>query len=51
MSDASVQRGLARRPAAAERRPLPLGFGLLIGAVVSLGLWAAIFWLAGLALR
>ena len=30
----------------AESRPLPRGYGLLIGATASLGLWTGIFWLA-----
>ena len=52
MSDALVPR--ARRivqPAAVEPRPIPRGFGLLIGAAVSLGLWIGFFWLLGTALR
>lgn len=46
MSDASFQRSRAfpitraRKPA----RPLPAGYGLLIGAMASLGLWAALVW-------
>ena len=27
-------------------RRLPRGYGLVLGAIVSLGLWAGIFWLA-----
>ena len=37
--------------AARSNRPLPIGFGLLIGAGVSVGLWIGIFelgaWLLG----
>jgi hypothetical protein len=48
MSDAFVPRTRRIAPtAAAESRPLPRGFGLLIGAAVSLGLWIGIFWLLG----
>ena len=36
----------AGRFGAATKR-LPPGFGLLAGAAVSLGLWAGLFWLAG----
>jgi hypothetical protein len=47
MSEASYQRsgslaGPVVRPRSA--RPIPLGFGLLIGAAVSLGLWFAVGW-------
>ena len=46
MSEASLQRSgplapsLQRTPA----RPLPLGYGLLIGAAASLALWGGIGW-------
>jgi hypothetical protein len=33
----------------APRPPLPLGFGMLAAALVSLGLWGGLFWLASLA--
>jgi hypothetical protein len=38
------------RPSLAQRdvRRLPIGQGLLIGATVSLGLWAGLFWLAAM---
>jgi len=55
MSDAFVPRvrriaqPAIAQPAIAEPRPLPRGFGLLIGAAVSAGLWIGIFWLIGLA--
>lgn len=38
---------VAGHVAAAPPRRLPLGFGLLAGAVASLGLWGGLFWLAG----
>jgi hypothetical protein len=46
MSDASFQRSgiLQGQAQAREPRPWPIGYGLLIGAVISVGLWAAIFW-------
>ena len=52
MSDALVPRARRiARPAAIPSRPIPRGYGLLIGAAVSLGLWIGIFWLLGSALR
>lgn len=32
--------------AEARLRPVPAGFGLLVGAMVSLGLWTGLVWLA-----
>jgi energy-converting hydrogenase Eha subunit F len=48
MSHAVFHRSEALRPTAASAKPrrLPRGYGLVLAAVVSLGLWAAIFWLA-----
>ena len=47
MSEATLQRRLrAPRRAAASRRKLPLGYGLLLAVIVSLGLWAGLIWLA-----
>lgn len=48
MSDASFQRSRAFPIASARApaRPLPVGFGLAIGALVSLALWAGLIWLA-----
>lgn len=48
MSDASFQRSRAFPIASARApsRPLPVGYGLAIGALVSIGLWAALIWLA-----
>ena len=48
MSHAVFHRSEALRPATARAQPrrLPRGYGLTAGAIVSLGLWAAIFWLA-----
>jgi len=49
MSDATVQR--SRKVAeAAKPRPIPIGYGLVLGATVSLGLWGGIFWLVRQAL-
>ena len=47
MSEASFQRGarLASPIGKASARPLPLGYGLLIGAAASMGLWAGAAWL------
>ena len=47
MSDATVQRSRSVRAdkVAVERRPIPIGYGLVLGATVSLGLWGGIFWL------
>lgn len=43
MSDVlSANRLIAARAPRASGRKLPTGYGLLAGAVVSLGLWAAI---------
>ena len=46
MSEASFHRSgrLARPVRATANRPLPLGFGLLIGVAASLALWFAIGW-------
>lgn len=46
MSEASFQRSvnLDRRYRADRARPLPRGYGLLVGAVLSLGLWGAVIW-------
>ena len=44
MSDAIFQRSLTARPVAP--RPLPIGYGLLIAAALSLGLWTGLAWLA-----
>jgi len=48
MSHAVFHRDQALRPAVAQAKPrrLPRGYGLLAAAAVSLGLWAAIFWMA-----
>ena len=47
MSDALAQRprSAAARSAGPAPRPIPLGYGLLAGATVSIGLWAVIIWL------
>ena len=46
MSDALVQRPRATaRPVAAAPRSIPIGYGLVLGATASLGLWAGIGWL------
>lgn len=47
MSDATVQRirKVPARTEAAAPRPIPVGYGLALGAAVSLGLWGGIFWL------
>jgi hypothetical protein len=52
MSDALFHRtpGGTSRPGATEsfslpRRSLPRGYGLLVGAAVSAGLWGAMLWL------
>jgi len=39
-------RDLGVLPAAPSARPLSRGLGLAIGAAVSLGLWAALVWIA-----
>lgn len=46
MSDAFFQRiGILQGSAEArEPRPWPIGFGLLIGAAASAGLWGVLFW-------
>jgi hypothetical protein len=46
MSDASYQRSdiLQGSALVREPRPWPIGFGLLIGAAASAGLWGAIAW-------
>jgi hypothetical protein len=47
MSDAIFQRAPAVSRIGTVRRAgrLPTGYGLAIGAVVSLGLWGGIFWI------
>ena len=46
MSDALVQRPrTAAPPAAAAPRSIPIGYGLVLGAAVSGGLWAGVVWL------
>jgi hypothetical protein len=47
MSHAVFHRDQAVRQATAPARArrLPRGYGLLAAAIISLGLWAAIFWL------
>ena len=46
MSEAFFQRSvnLGRRYRAYRARSLPRGYGLLVGAVLSLGLWGAVIW-------
>lgn len=47
MSEASYQRSGSLAPPvvrAGPARPIPLGFGLLIGAAVSLALWFVVGW-------
>jgi hypothetical protein len=48
MSDAFFHRShaLQRRERAGAAQRLPVGYGLAIGAGVSLGLWGGIIWLA-----
>lgn len=46
MSDASFQRSRSldiARPSS-PARPLPIGYGLVLGAGASIGLWAAAIW-------
>lgn len=46
MSDAFFQRSRSFdivRPSPAAR-PLPMGYGLALGATASIGLWAAVIW-------
>ena len=46
MSDAFFQRSRSfdiARPSS-PARPLPIGYGLALGAAVSMGLWAAVIW-------
>ena len=50
MSDALVHAPYAAPAAATRRRALPMGYGLLVAAAVSLGLWAGVIWGAALAL-
>lgn len=52
MSDALVQRSrkVPVRAEAAKPRLIPVGYGLALGATVSLGLWGGIFWLVRQAL-
>jgi len=45
MSDALVQRRRPLGAQAAEPRSIPIGYGLLLGAAVSVALWVGIFWL------
>ena len=45
MSDAIFQRSLEASSKLTSYRPLPLGYGLLIGAAFSLALWAGLIWL------
>jgi hypothetical protein len=47
MSEASFQRGARLAPpiGKAPTRPLPLGYGLVIGAAASMALWAGVAWL------
>lgn len=44
MSEAFFHRSVAirRRASAASARPLPIGFGLLIGALASTALWGGL---------
>jgi hypothetical protein len=52
MSDAIFQRSLPAPPEArAARRPIPVGYGLLAAAAVSLTLWAGAVWLTLAGLR
>jgi len=50
MSDALFHAPYAVEAAPARRRALPKGYGLLIGAAVSMGLWAGVIWAVALAL-
>ena len=47
MSDALFHRTRRRiaRTGASDSSPLPMGYGLLAGAAVSVGAWVAILWL------
>ena len=49
MSDAIFQRNPAVGRVRTSKRagPLPPGYGLVIGAAVSVGLWGGIFWIVG----
>lgn len=51
MGDALFQRLQGVRRRSARRRRLPLGYGLLIGAAISIGLWGLIVWAVVTALR
>lgn len=46
MSEAFFQRSvsLGRSARADPARPWPRGYGLLVGAMASLGLWGAVIW-------
>lgn len=50
MSEALLQRRRHPRAQAAEPRSIPMGYGLVLGAAVSIGLWVGIFWLVRQAL-
>lgn len=52
MSDAVFQRtpAVSRIQTAKRAGRLPSGYGLVIAAVASIGLWVGIFWIAGLML-
>ena len=47
MGNATAQRSRTLAPPArtADRRPIPAGYGLALGAAVSLGLWGGVIWL------
>lgn len=44
MSDALYQTARTFETARAAPRALPRGYGLMIGAAVSLGLWGGVIW-------